>query len=257
MKRVEPIRIDDQPAYGHGYVAALRSLNPIDFVDSLISLFSAFVLGTLIGAERQYRQRQGGLRTNALVALGAAAFVDVGMQLNGDPGATQIIAYVVSGVGFIGAGVIMKQGGNVWGLNTAATLWCSAAVGASAGADRPVEAIVLTGLVLAGNTLLRPLVNAINRAPVSETSTEAIYEVRLTTDFDHLNEARELLTEQLETANYPLRGIEVVQHDPPTVELVATLLGTSANRDELERVVSALSAAPFTEHATWSTRTME
>jgi putative Mg2+ transporter-C (MgtC) family protein len=114
---------------GSNLTDANRSRARQVLLDSLISLFSAFVLGTLIGAERQYRQRQGGLRTNALVALGAAAFVDIGMHLNGNPGATQIIAYVVSGVGFIGAGVIMKQGGNVWGLNTAATLWCSAAVG--------------------------------------------------------------------------------------------------------------------------------
>jgi len=238
-------------------VAALNSLNLTEFIDSLISLFSAFVLGTLIGAERQYRQRQGGLRTNALVALGAAAFVDIGMHLNGNVGATQVIAYVVSGVGFIGAGVIMKQGGNVWGLNTAATLWCSAAVGACAGADLAVEAIVLTAFVLAGNTLLRPLVNAINRAPMNEGETEAIYEVRLTTDADHLNEARELLAAQLETASYPLRKIEVVEHDPETVEVVATLLGTSANRDELERVVAALGSAAITRHATWSLRTVE
>jgi putative Mg2+ transporter-C (MgtC) family protein len=174
-----------------------------------------------------------------------------------NPGATQIIAYVVSGVGFIGAGVIMKQGGNVWGLNTAATLWCSAAVGACAGADLTVEAIVLTAFVLAGNTLLRPLVNAINRAPITEGTTEAIYEVRLTTDAEHLNEARELLTAQLETANYPLREIEVVEHEPETVEVVATLVGTSANRDELERVVSTLSRAPITQHATWAVRTVE
>jgi len=191
------------------------------------------------------------------VALGAAAFVDIGMHLNGNPGATQIIAYVVSGVGFIGAGVIMKQGGNVWGLNTAATLWCSAAVGACAGADLTVEAIVLTAFVLAGNTLLRPLVNALNRAPITEGTTEAIYEVRLTTDAEHLNEARELLTTQLETANYPLREIEVVEHEPDTVEVVATLVGTSANRDELERVVSALSRAAITQHATWAVRTVE
>lgn len=238
-------------------MSAIQSINPTDFIDSLISLFSAFVLGTLIGAERQYRQRQGGLRTNALVALGAAAFVDIGMHLNGSAGATQIIAYVVSGVGFIGAGVIMKQGGNVWGINTAATLWCSAAVGACAGADLAVEAIVLTAFVLAGNTLLRPLVNAINRAPIIEGTTEAIYEVRLTTDAKHLNEARDLLTAQLKTANYPLREIEIVEHDPATVEVVATLVGTSANRDELERVVSALSKADITRHATWAVRTVE
>ena len=238
-------------------MSAIQSLNLSDFIDSLISLLGAFVLGTLIGAERQYRQRQGGLRTNALVALGAAAFVDIGMHLNGNPGATQIIAYVVSGVGFIGAGVIMKQGGNVWGLNTAATLWCSAAVGACAGADLAVEAIVLTAFVLAGNTLLRPLVNAINRAPITEGTTEAIYEVRLTTGAEHLDEGRELLTTQLKTANYPLREIEVVERDPESVEIVATLVGTSANRDELERVVSALRKAAITQHATWAVRTVE
>jgi putative Mg2+ transporter-C (MgtC) family protein len=238
-------------------VSAIQSLHLNDFIDSLISLLSAFVLGTLIGAERQYRQRQGGLRTNALVALGAAAFVDIGLHLNGNPGATQIIAYVVSGVGFIGAGVIMKQGGNVWGLNTAATLWCSAAVGACAGADLAVEAIVLTGFVLVGNTLLRPLVNAINRAPITEGTTEAIYEVRLTTDAKRLDEGRELLTAQLKTANYPLREIEVVERDPETVEIVATLVGTSANRDELERVASALRRTAITQHATWVVRTVE
>src|SRR6516164_418241 len=102
-------------------MAFLRSLSLSELLDTLVSLFSAFVLGTLIGAERQYRQRGGGLRTHALVAVGAAAFVDIGQHLNGNAGATQIIAYVVSGVGFLGAGVIMKEGGNVWGLNTAAT----------------------------------------------------------------------------------------------------------------------------------------
>src|ERR1700736_6941644 len=171
-------------------MAALHSFTVTDFIDSLISLLGAFVLGALIGAERQYRQRQGGLRTHVLVSLGAAPFVDIGMHLNGNQGATQIIAYVVSGVGFLGAGVIMKQGSNVWGLNTAATLWCSAAVGACAGADLAFEAIALTGFVLAGNTLLRPLVNAINRAPINQGTTEAIYEVRMTPSVDHLDDSR-------------------------------------------------------------------
>jgi MgtC family len=117
-----------------GLMAFLHSFALPDFLDSLVSLFAAFVLGTLIGAERQYRQRGGGLRTHVLVSVGAATFVDIGMHLNGNAGATQIIVYVVSGVGFLGAGVIMKQGSSVWGLNTAATLWCSAAVGACADA---------------------------------------------------------------------------------------------------------------------------
>jgi putative Mg2+ transporter-C (MgtC) family protein len=152
------------------------------------------------------------------------------MHLNGNVGATQIIAYVVSGVGFLGAGVIMKQGSNVWGLNTAATLWCSAAVGACAGADLAFEAIALTGFVLAGNTLLRPLVNAINRTPLKPATTEAIYEVRVTTSADHLDEARELLREQLETANYPLQDIEVIEREQSGIELVATFRASTAIR---------------------------
>jgi len=155
-------------------MAPLNAFNLAEFGNSLLSLFGAFVLGTLIGAERQYRQRSGGLRTNVLVAVGAAAFVDIGMRLNGHAGAIQIIAYVVSGIGFLGAGVIMKEAGNVWGLNTAATLWCSAAVGACTGADLPAEAVALTAFVLAGNTLLRPLVNAINRAPVNERRKQSM-----------------------------------------------------------------------------------
>ena len=104
------------------------------FADTVVSLLAAFVLGTLIGAERQYRQRTAGLRTNVLVAVGAAIFVDMANRLGGADGAVRVVAYVVSGIGFLGAGVIMREEGNVRGLNTAATLWASAAVGACAGA---------------------------------------------------------------------------------------------------------------------------
>jgi len=238
-------------------MAFLHSFEINDFVDSLVSLFAAFVLGTAIGAERQYRQRGGGLRTHVLVAVGAATFVDIGMHLNGNAGATQIIAYVVSGVGFLGAGVIMKQGSNVWGLNTAATLWCSAAVGACAGADLAFEAIALTGFVLAGNTLLRPLVNAINRAPLDQGATEAIYEVRLTTSADLLDDGRELLEGELEAANYRLQDVEVVERDQGDVELVATLAGTSADPQQLDAIVARLEANPLVQSAGWSLRSTE
>ncbi len=150
-----------------------------DFIDTLVSLTAAFVLGTLIGAERQYRQRTAGLRTNVLVAVGAAAFVDLAMHLAGAEGAVRVIAYVVSGIGFLGAGVIMKQGMDVRGLNTAATLWASAAVGFRAGADMVAQAAALTVFVIAGNTLPRPLVNAINRIPLNEKASEATYYVKL------------------------------------------------------------------------------
>jgi putative Mg2+ transporter-C (MgtC) family protein len=238
-------------------MGALQAFSLSEFLDSLISLAGAFVLGTLIGAERQYRQRSGGLRTNVLVAVGAATFVDIGMHLNGNAGGAQVVSYVVSGVGFLGAGVIMKEGKNVWGLNTAATLWCSAAVGACSGADLPFEAVALTIFVLAGNTLLRPVVNAINRAPISERAMEAIYEVRVTTDAEHRETVRELLETQLDAANYPARGIAEIDRDPDEVELIATLVSTTIEPGELDQVITRLEADKAIEHASWTVRTPE
>jgi putative Mg2+ transporter-C (MgtC) family protein len=238
-------------------MAFIHSFTLPDFLDSLVSLFAAFVLGTLIGAERQYRQRGGGLRTHVLVAVGAATFVDIGQHLNGNAGATQIIAYVVSGVGFLGAGVIMKQGNNVWGLNTAATLWCSAAVGACAGADLAFEAIALTVFVLAGNTLLRPLVNAINRAPIDQGRTEAIYEVHVTTLPEHLDDVRELLRDELEAAHYPPQDVEVIEREQGDIELVADLLSTDADAAELDALTARLESKRHVENASWNLRTQD
>ena len=147
------------------------------FAQTLGALATAFVLGTMIGFERQWRQRNAGLRTNVLVAVGSAAFADLGLRLLSADGATRIVAYVVSGIGFLGAGVILKDGASIRGLNTAATLWCSAAVGAFAGSGMPAEAAALAFFVLAGNTLLRPLVRWVDRRPVASGDSEAVYRV--------------------------------------------------------------------------------
>jgi len=228
----------------------ITTFDPAAFVNTAVCLFAAFVLGTLIGAERQYRQRSAGLRTNALVALGAAAFVDLGERVGG-PGSTQVLAYVVSGIGFLGAGAIMKEGVNIRGLNTAATLWCSAAVGAAAGAALLIEAATLTGLVIAGNTLLRPLVNAINRIPLDEAASEANYQVRLTSTPEGAAEAREALVEALEGANYPVADVDTTERGDDLVDIVATLVATSVVADELDAIASKLERAPCVEHATW------
>lgn len=232
---------------------ALLNFDGADFSDTLLSLSVAIVLGTLIGAERQYRQRTAGLRTNALVALGAAAFVDLGMRLTGDDGAVRVLAYVASGVGFLGAGVILKEGMNIRGLNTAATIWCSAVTGAFAGADRPFEAILLAGFVLAGNTFLRPLVTLIERAPVKAESMEATYEVHVTVAETRRDELRDILVERLEAANYPIRDIEELEREDQ-VELVATLAATSVKADELDMATEALEKIPGVAHATWQSR---
>lgn len=142
-------------------------------IQILASLLMAFVLGGVVGYERQYRQRTAGLRTNVLVAIGAALFVNMADRLDGHGGSVRFISYVVSGIGFLGAGVIMREEGNMRGINTAATLWGSAAIGAACGAGLFFEASLGALFVLAANTLLRPLVNAMNRQPLD---TEAVEE---------------------------------------------------------------------------------
>ncbi|MGD9839232.1 MAG: MgtC/SapB family protein [Afipia sp.] len=228
-----------------------------DFLDTLVSLAAAFVLGTLIGAERQYRLRTAGLRTNVLVAVSAAAFVDLAMQLADADGAVRVIAYVVSGIGFLGAGVIMKEGMNVRGLNTAATLWGSAAVGCCAGADMLAQAVTLTAFVLAGNTLLRPLVNAINRSPLDERASEATYEIRLTVDAASLDAVRDVLVEKLEAASYPVSDVNVIERAEDVVEIVAMLVSTAVDAKELDAVTADLARRPGVRHATWDVSTKD
>jgi putative Mg2+ transporter-C (MgtC) family protein len=235
----------------------LTTFQLADFADTLVSLTTAFVLGTLIGAERQYRQRTAGLRTNVLVAVGAAAFVDLAMHLTGSDGAVRVISYVVSGIGFLGAGVIMKQGMDVRGLNTAATLWASAAVGSCAGADMVAQAAALTVFVIAGNTMLRPLVNAINRIPLNEKASEATYYFKLAVATDALPDMRDHLVEKLEAAKYPVADIEVAEIGEDNLEIVAKLVATAVDPNELNTVATALQHLPGVRHATWEVSTSD
>ena len=137
------------------------------------------------------------------------------------------------------------------GLNTAATLWCSAAVGAGSGAGLVIELAMLTGFVIAGNTLLRPLVNRINRIPIDEETGEATYEVRLSVKADEAGDTREALIEALEAAHYPVADVNADERGDDTVEIVATLVATAVVPKELNAVIAALESRPGVVHATW------
>ena len=151
----------------------------------------------------------------------------------------------------------MKQGMDVRGLNTAATLWASAAVGSCAGADMVAQAVALTVFVLAGNTLLRPLVNAINRIPLDEKALEATYYFKLAVTTEALPDLRDQLVERLENANYPVAGIEVVETGDDLLEIVAKLVATAVDPNELNAVVSDLQRQPGVRHATWVVSTAD
>jgi len=237
--------------------AALGGFDPAALLDTAISLVVAFLLGTAIGAERQYRQRTAGLRTNVLVAVGAAAFVDIGMRLTGNDGAVRVLAYVVSGVGFLGAGAIMKEGANIRGLNTAATLWGSAAVGAAAGADLAADAVLIALCVLAANTLLRPMVDAINRQPLDEAASEATYTLLLSAAPAAMPALREALEEALDQRRYAIRESRTDERSEALLELTVTLAAAVAKPAELDAVVASIQAMAGAQHVGWSMRTSD
>lgn len=137
---------------------ASSNLPTLNWDESLLRLSLAAILGGLIGVERELREREAGLRTHLLVALGSALFTIVGAYgfhaflesgqsvVRADP--TRIAAQIVTGIGFLGAGAIIRQGLSVRGLTTAATLWVVAAVGLAAGAGYYSAAAITTAVVL-------------------------------------------------------------------------------------------------------------
>jgi putative Mg2+ transporter-C (MgtC) family protein len=135
------------------------SLPTLSWNDEILRLGLAALLGGVIGIEREFREREAGLRTHMLVAVGAALFTVVsafgfrdvlgsgsGAFVRLDP--SRISAQIVSGIGFLGAGAIIRQGLSIRGLTTAATLWAVAAIGMASGAGSYAAAIITTVLVL-------------------------------------------------------------------------------------------------------------
>ena len=114
----------------------------------------SFILSLLIGLERQIRGRAIGLRTSVLVSIGTFMFVSFSIQMNAYD-VTRIASQVVSGIGFLGAGAIIKDGTNIKGLNTAATLWCNAAIGVLCAGGLIVEAAIGACFILFCNIILR------------------------------------------------------------------------------------------------------
>ncbi len=137
----------------------------------IIRLCICFILAFLIGFERQVRRRSVGFRTYSLVCIGSFLFVTFSVQTNSGDYA-RIAAQVVSGMGFLGAGVILKDGNNIKGLNTAATLWCCAAIGVLCAAGLILEATIGTVFILFANIILRLLARKMDeslRKKVEET----------------------------------------------------------------------------------------
>lgn len=202
-------------------------------------LLAAMLLGALIGAERQWRQRMAGLRTNALVATGAAVFILSAMSASPDsPG--RIAAQIVSGIGFLGAGVIMRDGMNVRGLNTAATLWCSAGIGVLCGLGQFWNATAATLIILCANILLREAAQRIHALP-GAGDEEKRYVLRVTCLREHENAVRQLLLNIAQQQRFTLQGLQSAAADTADhLEICAQLISHKQHQKTLAQIMAQM-----------------
>lgn len=211
----------------------------------------ALICGALIGSERQVRQRMAGLRTNALVALGAACFVVFSALFDAELSPTRVGAQVVSGIGFLGAGIIFRHGFTVHGLNTAATLWCSAAVGLISGAGAYALAMMATGFVIFVNLGLRPLVKWLKRRTRAGLPTTQEYRVVLACRASDERELRQTIMTSLAATSAQVVSFESKRSDDSDLELELILSINDRSDDTINKVLSPLMITPHLLSLNW------
>ncbi len=195
-----------------------------------------------------------GTRTNALVCTGAAAFVMCAFLVSdGSHSEAQIVSYVVSGVGFLGAGVIFKDAGNVRGLNTAATIWCSAAIGATCGLGYMQYGATVAAAVLLTNTVLRPLSYRLHPAQSSDTEVESTYIFELICRMEDEAPIRALLLHAMANKTFTLTSLKSEDIEgTQKLKVWALLKGFGRQDAALETLVARLSFEAGVTSVSWS-----
>jgi putative Mg2+ transporter-C (MgtC) family protein len=227
---------------------------PLSYIDFLSRLGAALLLGIIVGLERQWRQRMAGTRTNALVSAGAASFVMCAfLARDNSRGEAQIVSYVVSGVGFLGAGVIFKDGGSVRGLNTAATLWCSAAIGAICGLGYLVHGASLAGAVLVTNVVVRPLAYRLYPSQQTSAEQEIIYTFDLVCRSEDEAHIRALLMQAMARSTLTLTSLKSEDIEGTLkLKVSAQVRGLGRQDEPLEQLVARLSLESGVTSVSWA-----
>ncbi len=216
--------------------------------EMLLRLGAGVGLGALIGLERQYRARMAGLQTNALVAAGATLFVL--LSAHGFSGATadptRVAAQIVSGIGFLGAGVILRDGRTVSGLSTAATLCCSPEPACSP------EAAAGTVAVLTVHMMLRPLGLIVDRQPATGTESPATYVFQALANEESEAHVHTVLVDVLSRTEFALQSVASTHNGTPgQVEVCAALTHHERDDKRTESAVSRLSFEPSVISVRW------
>jgi len=224
-------------------------MDPLVWPEYAARLSWAVTLGSVVGFERQWHQKMAGLKTNALVALGASGFVVFGLA-PGQVSGSAIAAQIVSGIGFLGAGVIMRDGASVHGLNTAATLWCSAMVGALAGYGLYPIAGFAALLVLAANLALRPVANRLNARVQQRSEIESFYTLALTVAADQAPAARGGLMAGLQALGMSASRLES-EAQAGQVRISLQVSSPASRDSEVEQVLAQVAGGYGVASSSW------
>jgi putative Mg2+ transporter-C (MgtC) family protein len=212
------------------------------------------LLGTLIGLERQFNLHPAGLRTNAMVCVGAALFISLTSLLGEVNSPSRIASYIVSGVGFLGGGAILKEGANVRGLTTAAGLWCSAAVGTMCGSGNVLHATIGTAFVVGLLVGLRPISRWVDRHRKQLLPVAAAYRVKVICQIGEHPAVRTVLARHM--GNIPGLTVSGVTTSKPkrrkqVVVVRAEAVAHPANDRAIQDTISRLLIEPGVRSASW------
>ena len=219
----------------------------MSYTTFLIRISVCFILSLLVGLERQYRHRMIGLRTNVLVCLGAFIFVTVSFGIGVNDHA-RIAAQVVSGIGFLGAGVILRDGSKIKGLNTAATLWCVAAIGVLCSAGMLFEAIIGTLFVLISNVILR--IVSIKIMDIVKKNNIELCNISIECNKDLEMDVRSLLCKNVEANRLTLESLEKIDITNDEVRLRVNIITNEIIK--VESVINILSSDINIKNISWA-----
>ena len=215
-------------------------------------LATALVVGMVIGIERQWRHKMAGLRTNVLVSVGTAMFCLIAAMSAHEASPTRIAAQVASGIGFLGAGVILRGGLNVRGLNTAATLWCAAAAGALAGSGFLLPAVAASLLILGTNLFLRQLTSKFEAFENTSLRQEIRYEVQIVCEEHVLQHVRAMVRVTVrESALILLSGKSSMLPAGRQCQIVTELAAAERADFEVEHLIARLSSEEGVVSVAW------
>jgi putative Mg2+ transporter-C (MgtC) family protein len=234
------------------------------WIDFSVRILIAFILGAAIGFERQWQKTRTILKTNVLVCLGASMFVMMAMMVPGENSPTRVAAQVVSGIGFLGGGVILREGTSVKGLNTAATLWCAAAIGALTGYGLLDKAYLGALAVVGANFLLKPLFPILQESPIKNeklsvlpSHPDTFYQFCLTCAATEETILRSSLLDLVNSRDIVLNSISsqkmtIVSDSSETqVEVKAELLSCGRQDLILEELIAVLKEKINLNAASW------